>query len=393
MEVKKNSLLFDKFVVIIYLLSVTTMMYFSSVSQSEGQDRVVAPIYVLLIPFGVAMLQLTRVVMIIGKFKTDALCRLWFYIFIYYVFALIMGILVGKGKINYNTAWFIICPPVAWWYFSLIIKAKPLLKDYIINFGFWFLILFSFISLYFIPRSLNARGLFASLNTGYYVLFIYPLAMLNSSGIKKVVSTVLMLIVILLSMKRGGYVAVALAFTLYLFFATKQSLFKKMLIAGICIGALFYTIPKIDELTYGTLTTRFEFSQNGGDEEGRSAMYPKIWEAVLTSDFIDQIFGHGLNAVKVDNVVDGNAAHNDYLEFLYDFGIIGLMLLLVYQFRLFLITWRSHKYKIQFYSSNFAFSIIIVLSMVSIVYAYYYFLVIIPFWCIINRIQKEEIKK
>jgi O-antigen ligase len=387
---KTISQVFDRLIIILYFISITLTLYFSSLSQSDGEESIIAPRFILLSPFVVAVLQLLRIFMLNGRFKVDTLCRSWIYIFICYVFALVVGFVGGQGRINYNTVWFIICPPVAWCFFSLTIKANPSLKDTLITISFWFLILFSIISLYFIPRSLRANGLFASLNTGYYVLLIYPLAMLNTSRIKKIVSTVLLLIVVFLSMKRGGYVAVGLAFTFYLFFTTKLGLIKKILIAGILIGSMFFLIPKIDEMTYGTLTTRYEFTQNGRDEEGRFAMYPIVWKAVWDSDALHQIVGHGLNAVEVDKVIDGDATHNDYLEFLYDFGIVGLLLLLFYQYQLFLITWRSYKYKIHYLSSIFALSSVIVLSMVSIVYAFYYFLVIIPFWCVINRIQREE---
>ena len=376
---EKSKYTIDKFIVLLFFLSITSTLYFSSLGQSNGQNSMAASIYVLLWPFGVAMLQLLRVFMLIGQRRTDSLSQTWIYIFIYYMLAFVLGTMSNHLELNYNTAWFIVCPPITWWYFSAVIKVYPQMKDTLVILGFWFLLVFSFISLYFIPRSLRDSGLFASLNTGYYVLFIYPLAMLNSNRLKRIISTVLMLIVIFLSMKRGGYVVIAIAFTSYLLFASKLSLFKKVIIVAASVGLLAIIIPKIDEYTYGTLSTRFEFSQNGGDEEGRSAMYPRVWKAFNDSDFLAQIFGHGLNAVSIDRITEGDAAHNDYLEFLYDFGIIGLCLLLSYQWQLFLITLRSKRDKSYFLPTIFAFTTIVVLSMVSIVYAFYYFLPIIPF--------------
>ena len=380
----------DKLIVILFFLSITLNYYFVSLSQSNDQKNNTAPIYILLFPFGVALLQILRTMTIIRRCKADALCKSWVYIFIYYIFAFVIGLLAGHEVNKYNTTWFVICPPAAWWYFSMTMKVNASLKDILISLSFWILLVFSLISLYFIPQSLRDNGLFASLNAGYYLLCLYPLVLLNTSKVKKVVATILMVLIVLLSMKRGGYVVLGLAFPLYMFFSTKLSILKKIVIISATIGALFYIIPIIDDFTHGTLTRRYEFSQNGGDEEGRSEMYPKVWNAVWASDIPEQVFGHGLNAVSNNKVVDGTAAHNDYLEFLYDFGIIGLLLLMFYQWQLYLITKRSYIQNIFFMPTLFAFTTIVVLSMISILYAFYYFSVIIPYWCLINHLTKKK---
>lgn len=138
-------------------------------------------------------------------------------------------------------------------------------------------------------------------------------------------------------------------------------------------------------MSNGTLQVRYEFTQNEGDEEGgRASMYPMIWEAITQSDMTEIAIGHGHNAIVSNDILYGLSAHNDYLEFLYDYGAIGLLLLLLYQWELIKITYRTYKYNRDFLSTIFALSSIIVLSMVSVVYAFYYFLVIIPFWCVIN---------
>lgn len=383
----------DKIIVILFFISITALLYYSSLSQSEGGDTIAAPIYILLSPFVVAFLQFARTVLLQGSYKLGHLGRSWLYIFIYYCLAFLLGSLTNHDVTSYYNIWFVICPPAAWLYFSVVLKANPSLKTTIINWSFWFFLLFAIISLYFIPRSVKLNGLFTALNTSYYVLFAYPLVLLNDSKLKKLIATVLMVIVVLLSLKRGGYASISVAFILYLLFGTETSLLKKTILAAFCVGLLIYLVPKIDDMTNGTLAARLEFSQTGGDDEGRMSMYPIVWRAVWNSDAFEQVFGHGVNTVVTNKVLSGDAAHNDYLEFLYDFGIIGLFLLIYYQMQLFIITRRAQKNKRFFLPTIFAFSIIIVISMVSIVYAFYYFLLIIPFWCIMNQIQIEGSKE
>ena len=246
-------------------------------------------------------------------------------------------------------------------------------------------LVFSVISLYFIPRSIRDNGLFSSLNTGYYVIFSYPLVLLDNARWKKIIATVLLIIVVFLSLKRGGIVAVVLGFSLYFLLSSNKHFVRKLVIAGVSVLLLIYTLPIINEYTNGTLLMRYEFTQNQGDEEGRASMYPIVWKSVWKSSPAQILVGHGHKGVVNDNVLLGLSAHNDYLEFLYDYGVFGLILLLVYQVKLFRITIRSHKIKEGFLSTIFALTSIVVLSMVSIVFSYYYFLLIIPFWCVINN--------
>lgn len=250
-------------------------------------------------------------------------------------------------------------------------------------------LIFSVISLYFIPRSLRDNGLFSSLNTGYYVILSYPLVMLDNARWKKIVATVLLIIIVFLSLKRGGIVAIVLGYSLYFLLSSNKHLVRKLVVAGVSVTLLIYALPKINEYTNGTLMVRYEFTQNQGDEEGRTSMYPIVWRSVWDSSPAEILVGHGHNGVVNDNVLQGLSAHNDYLEFLYDYGVFGLILLLVYQVRLFRITIRSHKTKECFLSTILALTSIVVLSMVSIIFSYYYFLLIIPFWCVINNRLKR----
>lgn len=380
----------DIIIIFLFYLSIIVGFYYNGLSQSDGHEIFVAPLIVLLLPFGVAMLQIVRILTLFGRVKLTSLSQTWIYIFIYYLFASLWGLVTGCGSFDYNTVWFIICPPISWCYFDLVINRDVTIRNTLIHWSFGVFIAFALIFLYFIPRSINTMGFFASLNTGYYVLMAYPLVMMDRSRIKKIIASVLMVVIILLSMKRGGILCVALSFAIYVLLATQTNIIKKTVVVAISIGILYYIIPIVNEYSNGTLQARYEFTQNEGDEEGRASMYPTVWNAVWISDLPEIVFGHGHNAVVNKNIVQGLSAHNDYLEFLYDYGLVGLFLLLLYQKDLFYITRKAYKQKTNFYPAIFAFTTIIVLSCVSVVYALHYFLVAIPFWCVINGIQKEK---
>lgn len=375
----------DKFIILLFYFSIIILFYYNGLSQSNTvQDEFQAPMFVLLLPFVVSVLQVLRIFSM-GKPVISPLAKSWIYIFVYYLFAFIIGSAQGAAHYNYNTIWLVVCPPITWMYFSIVINKNNEVPAFLQKWSFWMFLVFSVISLYFIPRSIRDSGLFSSLNTGYYVILSYPLVMLDNARWKKIIATVLLIIIVFLSLKRGGIVAVVLGFFLYFLLSSNKHWVRKFVVAGVAVLLLVYAIPIINEYTNGTLMVRYEFTQDQGDEEGRASMYPIVWRSVWDSSLAQMMVGHGHNGVVNDNVLQGLSAHNDYLEFLYDYGVFGLVLLLVYQVRLFRITIRSHKTEEGFLSTIFALTSIVVLSMVSIIFSYYYFLLIIPFWCVINN--------
>ena len=375
----------DRIIILLFYFSIVIGFYYSSLSQSNGQERFFTPLPFLILPFGIAFLQLFRIVIMMGGGKMCTLGKSWLFILLYYLFAFIISYNYGINQFKYNTYWFVVCPPLSWIYYSIILKENSSISDLLIKWSFWILVLLSVISIYFIPRSVNDRGFFSALNTGYYVLFAYPMVLLDRSKMKRIIATFLMVLIVLFSLKRGGIVSVALAFTLYILLSSKVKIINKIIIIVLFTGVLGYLLPWIDTMTSGTLTARYEFTQNGGDEDGRVAMYPMIWNAIGQSSPFEIVLGHGHNAVSSNRVLYGLTAHNDYLEFFYDYGLVGLSLLIIYQIRLFVITKKCRNSNKNYLPSLFALTSIVVLSMVSIVYAYQYFLLIIPFWCVLNN--------
>ena len=383
---KNNAI--DKFIILLFYLSIIVGFYFNCLSQSSLTGiGGMTPVPVLLFPFVIAGLQIVRVGMCIGKCKLETLGRSWFYIFIYYMLVFLVGRATNQVY-RYNVYWTLFIPPIAWFYFSIITQKSPQIRDFLVKFGFWFFLAFAAITAYFIPRSILTSGYFSSLNTAYYVLLSYPLAILNKNNIKKIFCTVIMVVIVLFSMKRGGILSMFVGYILYFLFSKNMGRYKffyKLFLVAIFVGALFFVVPQINEMSNGTLERRLEFTQVHGDEEGRASMYPEVLGASMNSSFLNIIFGHGHDAVVRDNILDGLSAHNDYLEFLYDFGIIGLILLLSFHIKLISMTIRSHRFNMGFLPMILTLSCIIILSSVSIVYAYQYFLLVIPFLCIMSN--------
>ena len=63
-----------------------------------------------------------------------------------------------------------------------------------------------------------------------------------------------------------------------------------------------------------------------GDTSNRDIIYSNIWNTWLNSDFFHLLFGYGFAAyLKLSGT--GNFAHNDWLEILSNFGLLGVIIL------------------------------------------------------------------
>ena len=71
-------------------------------------------------------------------------------------------------------------------------------------------------------------------------------------------------------------------------------------------------------------------STDGGS--GRDVIWNIVLQAYKESNFMERLFGHGFQSVYYSLRPGGFSrfAHNSYIEYLYDYGIIGLAILLVF---------------------------------------------------------------
>lgn len=63
-----------------------------------------------------------------------------------------------------------------------------------------------------------------------------------------------------------------------------------------------------------------------GDSSGRDTIYSNLFNAWLNSDIIHLLFGHGFGSTIY--ISGGSWAHNDWLELLTNFGLLGVSIYL-----------------------------------------------------------------
>ncbi|MCR4604163.1 MAG: O-antigen ligase family protein [Prevotella sp.] len=180
-----------------------------------------------------------------------------------------------------------------------------------------YVMVFSFVNLF----ADDNFGLTAS----YFTLYMLPLVFLCKSKTVRIVATLVVAIVIISSLKRSGVVAFVLAFMAYIIVNqyVKKKLSPAAILGVIAILVLFITLFVVfASMGENSVMERFE---NIGNDNGSGRLV--VWE--MTGKLISRLdagsllVGQGYNMV-LPNSPMSLSAHNDFLEILYDYGLIGL---------------------------------------------------------------------
>lgn len=235
-------------------------------------------------------------------------------------------------------------------------------------------------------------------NASYVLLLFLPLALCADNKIIRYVLMLLIALAVISSNKRGGTIAYVLSLFVFLLVKNRAShnefKMKHLLFSIIVVSvSLYYLFSFSEKQSENYLANRFgQFEEDAGS--GRIDAYTTTWEMITSSDFPSLFIGHGWNAVLRDSPLR-LSAHNDFLEVLYDYGLVVFIFYLVLYFRLFtglkLLIKRHSLYAGQYAC---ALTLFFVLSLVShiIIYEQIVTIVIIVFSCLIHfdKIDRNE---
>lgn len=209
------------------------------------------------------------------------------------------------------------------------------------------------------------RGLLFAIpdNIGYNTLMVIPIFALNIKNTKNIFLISVAFLLVELSFKRGamliGAVVLILAFVQIVigeknvFNNSEANKAKAKLAAFVLSAILIYgAIEYFDILIF-----RFLVDPTGS---GRINFYASIYEGWLNAHWINQLIGFGFFEVpEYLRKIYGVAiyAHSDWLELLYDHGILGITL-----YSILLITHFMKMKDVKLYSPNLYLSYLMVLS-------------------------------
>ena len=181
---------------------------------------------------------------------------------------------------------------------------------------------------YLVNRKNSNIGLIDLLSTdsgSYAILYLIPFILCLKNKIMRGGFLLLSMITVLLSFKRGGAICLFSGLFVYALFCTlwERNLLKKskrfiqaLLLLTLAVFVLLYINGSFD----GFLFNRFAMIEERGGS-GRDVIYVHVVEMIKGSSFFELLVGHGYNTVLRDNY-QGFSAHNDFLECIYDYGLI-----------------------------------------------------------------------
>lgn len=211
----------------------------------------------------------------------------------------------------------------------------------------------------------------AHLGTSYYVLFLLPTLLLTPYKWLRYMGLFITGLVLFSSFKRGGVIAFVLAIVAYLF--VKEVLverkFTRLLVFLIALIALFIILIFVDNAMGNIISERIlNIREDGGS--GRDQVWPTTWNMIKASDVQQLLFGHGYLAVLRDSPLN-LSAHNDFLEVLYNYGIVAFVPYVLLHIRLIQQVFASIRAKHGYAPIlAFTYTIFLTLSMISIIILY-----------------------
>lgn len=229
-------------------------------------------------------------------------------------------------------------------------------------------------------------------NTIYLVYLTLPWLLFESRKTPQLVILFLFSFLAMLSLKRSMLLTTALIWSFYLLFGMKKrrNRIYTIILSVVLLVGIYVLYDKVDDAMGGMITERVNREET---DMGRDRM--AIWN--LTMNMIQNspsekiLIGHGHFAVRNDSFLE-ISAHNDFLEVVYDYGLI--------LFILYLCLWghvirRSvYLYKIRSpyflpYASSLA--IFIIMSLVSHLILYVtYFNYLVMFWAMMEALVENN---
>ena len=234
-------------------------------------------------------------------------------------------------------------------------------------------------------------------NAAYTLLYFTPILLCSKYKLVRYIVLMATGVALLYSLKRSGLVAYifALAAFLYVsFFVNESKKSKFIMLAVICIGA--FGCYEFFQTFFGDrgdmLLDRFT-QLNKGDSSGRDEIYKTTIAMIMNGGAFDWLFGHGYNSLSHLSP-ERLSAHNDYLEFLFDYGLFGFCALLLFVFLFSKYVYTLIKVRSNYApSAIFAFVTILMNSFFSHVFFYEWYLLLISlFWGHINWATSEEMR-
>ncbi len=254
---------------------------------------------------------------------------------------------------------------LSYWVWVLIISYYSVLQLNTLKFHVFIVVVFLPVLFYFFLTVVNtfqaSSDYNLSFNPVFYLSYLLPAILLIPKKTLKISGLLLIFAAILISYKRSAFLAFITAIPVYLYASNAISMsgkLKKLTLitfgGAILLLLLVFTFNFVVDTSGRDLTGRLEtLADDKGS--GRLDIYTGYMGLLGSQSFFEWIIGSGANATANTKY---RWAHNDIIEVLYSFGLIGLMIYLLFIGQLAKLFFEMKKYKYKHFDA-FAVSLVL----------------------------------
>jgi len=180
-------------------------------------------------------------------------------------------------------------------------------------------------------------------NIGYLFYALFPFVYFFKKGWFQYLVAMVIMMLSIMSIKRGAILVSSVCFLYFLYSKLKNS-------KGLQIGSVLFVISAflvvgvhyVERLYNSSAIFQHRVEKTiAGDDSGRSRIRNNLLSIYSNeSNLRELVVGRGGNATLR---YGENYAHNDWLEILFDMGIVGLVIFIVLWFYFFQLWWKSPK--------------------------------------------------
>lgn len=181
----------------------------------------------------------------------------------------------------------------------------------------------------------HLRGSGYSIFTVYFCMAFLPLTFLCCTKKTILIFNIIVTLLMLISVKRAVLLIMIIGLTVYYLLnninenASRKKIRNLLLFFAGLLIIVFVGLYIVNRLNLNIIDRLNSMMEDGGS--GRTEIWQTVWRKFASSPFSEKLFGHGFHAVyyRVMPMGVNRFAHNSWLETLYDYGIVGLGMIIL----------------------------------------------------------------
>lgn len=311
-----------------------------------------------------AIIVITIIYSVFNKTPQSRMYKYWTFWIVWILFDFYVLGLRGVGMSNVFHALF---PPCCFIFFYKFFSKNEISKYHIV--GFVLLWIETVLQAYRSSFSMNQLTLGSDAiisNLIFWSLCFTPFLLLLKNNPLKITLLVLSVVLSFISGKRSAAICSGLIIVLSIWpLLKKRTAGMKISIVTLLVAVLSFFYNKFS-FYFDYISNRL----NDGDIDGngRLLIYEKVLHKIGNEDILSLVFGNGYNSIY--SSINTNA-HNDALQMLFDYGLVGLISYIFFVYLTCRIVVKSRSFSTDFYPSLLsALVIILVLGAVSNLYVF-----------------------